>query len=342
MNIDTDKLVKELEDMYENSCFKKATEAGNEKCLALDEQELAIMHMCIEGLAIQEGIDKNNYISRGLFILLKNRDLGGSVCVDNRIKEEPLKYKKFEEPDEYLLDNMTNLLLVYYAALLFYANDKNTGDYNKKSKRCYFKVYAYFACICPKTFNILFFNQLHLFMSKAHKNLSPDELKIYLDYTDELWVEYNSLLQSERRIEISEEVITQFSEIMAHNEEIFFENRIKIENFREDGFLAFDFKGGDTLREYRFKTVLVGIDYFQWYLKYLKLEISENSFREESLLNKIDKILANTVKLKSIFENLLENENVESVPFKREFDNIYGLLEKFYEYCNNKVILIDK
>ena len=237
---------------------------------------------------------------------------------------------------------MTQLLLVYYAALLFYANDENTGDYNEKSKRRYFKVYAYFACICPKTFNIFFFNQLHLFMSKAHEEPSPDELRKYLEYTEELWREYNSLLHSERIIEISEEVITQFSEIMAYDEEIFFDNRIQIEKLTEIGFLAFDFKNGDTLRGYRFKTVLMGIEYFEWYLKYLKNEISKNSFREESLLNAIDRIMENVAMLKLVFEDLLKEEGVQPHHFERRFDNIYGLLNDFYEYCNNKVVFIDK
>ena len=179
-------------------------------------------------------------------------------------------------------------------------------------------------------------------MSKAHKNLSLNELRKYLEYTEELWEEYNSLLQSERRIEISEEVITQFSEIMSYDEEVFFENRIQIENLSENGFLAFDFQGGDTLREYRFKTILAGIEYFRWYLIYLKDEISKNSFREENLLNIIDKLMENTVMLKSIFEDLLKKEDAQLPRFERKFDNIYGLLNDFYAYCNNKVVFIDK
>lgn len=340
MNTEVDKLVKELEDIYENSCLKKAIEKGSEKCLALDEQELAIMHMCIEELAGQEGIDKNNYSSRGLFILLKNRNLGSVVCTEDRVKEEPLKYKKIAEFDENILDKMTQYLLVYYAVILLYANDKNTGDHNEKSKRRYFKVYAYFACICPKTFCILFFNQLHLFMSKAHKNLSYNELREYLEYTEELWREYNLLLQSENRIKIIAEVTSQFSKIMAYDEDIFFENLIQIENLRDDRFLAFDFMKGDTLGVYRFKMVLEGIQYFQWYLKYLKDEIPKYSF-EDSLSSTIDRIQENTEILKSIFENFLEKKGVQARPFERKFDNIYGLLKHFYRYCNDKVNFVD-
>lgn len=341
MSTNVDKLVKELEDIYENSCLMKAVEAGNEKCLALDEQELAIIHMCIEGLEIQEGVNKDNYKSKGLFILPNNRNLGNDECPEDRVKNEPLKYKKFDNSGGYQLENMTELLLVYYAALLLFANDENTGDYNEESKRHYFKVYAYFACICPKTFSILFFNQIHLFMSNAHKQLPPDKLRNYLEYTEELWKEYNSLLLNERRIQVSEEVITQFSKIMSYDEEVFFDNLIQMQNLSEDGFLAFDFNGGDTLRGYRFKTILMGIEYFQWYLKYLKEEISKNSFREESLLNTIDNILEHAKTLGSIFEDFLRKEGEQPPIFVREFDSIYGLLNNFYGYCKNKVNLVD-
>ena len=68
MNTEVDKYVKELEEMYEYSSFKKGIKEGNEKCLALDEQELAIMRMCIEELAGEEGIVKDNFFSRGLFM----------------------------------------------------------------------------------------------------------------------------------------------------------------------------------------------------------------------------------------------------------------------------------
>ena len=341
MNTNVDKLVKELEDMYENSCLKKAVEAGNKKCLALDEQELAIMHMCIEGIERKEGINKEKYISKGLFILLKNRKLGNSECKHERVKNEPLKFKKYENCDGYVLDNMTQLLLVYYAALLLYANSENTGDYHMESKRHYFKVYAYFACICPKTFSILFFNQIHLFMSMASKQLPVDELRVYLDYTDSLWSEYNKLLQSKRRIEISEKIITQFSEIMSYDETVFFENRIQVEKLSEKGFLAFDFKAGDTLRVYRFKMILTGIEYFQWFLKYLKEEILRYSFIEEDIISKIDRILKNSEALRVVFGSFLEKEDGEPDKFVREFDNMYGLIQKFYKYCEDQVTLID-
>ena len=86
----------------------------------------------------------------------------------------------------------------------------------------------------------------------------------------------------------------------------------------------------------------MGIEYFEWYLKYLKNEISKNSFREESLLNAIDRIMENVAMLKLVFEDLLKEEGVQPHHFERRFDNIYGLLNDFYEYCNNKVVFIDK
>lgn len=340
MKTEVDKFVKELEDMYENSCFKKAIKEGNGKCLALDEQELAIMHMCIEALVNEEGVDKNNYLSKGLFILLKNHNLGYSECTDDRVKEEPLKYKKFEESDEYMLDKMTQLLLVYYAVLLLYANDKNTGDYNEKSKRRYFKVYAYFACICPKTFCVLFFNQLHLFMSKANKNLSSNELREYLEYTEELWREYISLLQNERRIEITGEVISQFSKIMAYNENVLYENLIQIEDLCDNRFLAFDFMGGDTLGVYRFEIVIEGIHYFWWYLEYLKDEIKKR-YSEESLLSTVEKVQDNAEDLTDVFSNFLEKNGTQYSKFKRKFDNIHGLLKRFHKEFEDTFSFVD-
>ena len=231
-----------------------------------------------------------------------------------------------------MLNRMTqDLLLVYYAVLMFYANDKNTKDHNEKSKRRYFKVYAYFACICPKIFCVLFFNQLHLFMSKAHKNLSYDELREYLENTKELWREYNSLLQNERRIEITEEVISQFGEIMAYDENVFFENLIQIENLCDNRFLAFDFMEGDTLGEYRFKIVIEGIQYFWWYLEYLKDEIEKNYSFEENLINIIDKVQENAMNLKAVFEDFLQKMGIKASTFKRKFDNIHVLLKQFYK-----------
>lgn len=341
MSTIVDKLVRELEDIYENSCLLKAVKEGNKKCLALDEQELAIMCMCIEGLGQQEGMTKGNYKSRDLFILLKNRNLGDDACADDRVKNEPVKYKKYDDPGGYQLDKMTQLLLVYYAALVLFANNENTGDYNEESKRHYFSVYAYFACICPKTFCVLFFNQIHLFMSKAHKQLPSDKLRKYLEYTEELWKGYTSLLLSERRIEVSEEVIGQFAEIMSYDEEVFFDNLIQMYNLSEDGFLAFDFMGGDTLRGYRFKTILDGIEYFKWYLKYLRDEILKNSFREENLLKKIDNILETAKILSGIFLEFLQKEGGQYSNFERRFDSIYGLLNDFHQYCNNRVKLIE-
>lgn len=341
MNTNVDKLVKELEDIYVNSCLKEAIDAGNEKCLALDEQELAIMYMCVEGIEREEGINKDNYIARGLFILLKDRELGESACNRSRVAAEPLKYKRIQYNGGYVLEHMTQLLLVYYATLLLYANNANTGDYYMQSKRHYFKVYAYFACICPKTFTILFFNQIHLFISIKYKQMSAKELKEYLDYTDELWKEYNLLLSNEIRIEITEEVITRFSEIMSYDEAVFYENRIQLDKLSEDGFLAFNFKEEDTLREYRFKMLLTGIEYFHWYLKYLKSEMSGHSFKEEGLIGTIDSIIESTEALGKIFESFLKKEDGQPDLFVREFDNMYELKHKFYKYCEGKVTLID-
>lgn len=334
-------LIKEFEEIYENSCLKKAVEAGNRKCLALDEQELAIMNMCIECLERQEGINKDNYITRGLFILQKNVNWGNRECKHDRVKRQPLKYKRYSKGNNYKLENISQLLLVYYAILLLYANDENTGDYCGESKRRYFMIYAYFACICPKTFSILFFNQIHLFMSKTSKQQRVDELREYLDYTDDLWKGYIQLLSNEKVTEISEEIITEFGEIMSYDEEVCYNECINIYNLREYGFLAFDFKSGDTLRGYRFKIVLTGIEYFKWYLKYLKDGVLKESFKEEYLLKTIDSILESAEKLKVIFESFLEKEEQQPDKFERQFDNIYGLLHNFYKYCEDKVTLID-
>lgn len=341
MSTKENQLVKEFEEIYENSCLKKAVETGNRKCLALDSQELAIMSMCIECLERQEGINKDDYMSNGLFILQKKVNWRDKECKHDRVRRQPLKYKRYSNTNNYKLENISELLLVYYAILLLYANNENTGDYCGESKRRYFIIYAYFACICPKTFSLLFFNQVHLFMSKTSKQQQADELRVYLDYTDDLWKGYVRLLANEKVIEISEEVITKFCEIMSYDEEVLFNGYISIYNLKEDGFLAFDFKSGDTLRGYRFKIVLMGIEYFKWYLKYLKDGILKQSFKEEYLLKKIDNILESAEKLKSIFESFLEKEEQQPDKFERKFDNIHGLLHNFYKYCEDKVALID-
>ena len=178
-------------------------------------------------------------------------------------------------------------------------------------------------------------------MEKTCKGASFDDLKKYLQYTEVLWKEYNTLLSNSKRILISEEIITQFSEIMSYDETVFFDNLIQMYDLSEDGFLAFDFMGGDTLRGYRFKIIINGIEYFKWYLKYLKIEISKNTFEEKNLLSLIDSILESASTLSNVFEDLLQKENAEIPTFERRFENIYTLIKEFCNYCQKKVDLIN-
>lgn len=340
MSVNIDKLVKELENIYENSCFYKAIQNGNDKCLALDEQELAIIYMCIETLAMNEGLDINNYETRGLFIVPKNRSLITSVCSDNRVKNQPLKFKKFEYASNFQLEQMTQYFFVYYAVIIFYANDENTGDYNEEVRRHYAKVYAYFACLCSKIFFTLFLNEIYIFMSKVNSQLPYKELYEYLEYTEELWEEYNALLKNKRSVEISEKVIDEFCEIMSCDEKALFRSWITIENLREDVFLAFDYMQGDTISSYRFKKILMGIEYFQDFLRCLKKDIEKNTFREETLLKKIDNILEYAKQLKLIFEDLLKQKKAQPYQYDEEFDNTYRLLALFRDSFRLDVNLI--
>lgn len=338
--MDVDKLAKEFEDIYKNSCYKK--DPDNEKCLALDEQELAIIYMCLETLVNSNGYDKNKYRTDGLFILLKDDLIGSDECNDLKISEQLLRYKKCIFDSNYSLKDISDYLLIYYAVLLFYANENHTEILSNKSNRYYFKVYAYFACICPKTFSVLFFNQMYLFMEKTYSLNNVDMLNKYLDNTEMLWKEYNLLLEEEECIKISEQMINQFREILAYDKKKLIDNLIKFEDLRCEGFLAFDFREGDTIEESRYKKILNGIQYFKWYLVFLENRLSHNLAKENKVYEFIKNILKNAEQLDKKFCKLLKNKGDSFNRKEINFADMNEFFKSFRMFCNEELIyLID-
>lgn len=163
-------LLEEFEKIYINECY----EDTNKKCLALDEQEFAAIQLCLEILEDPLGnFDRNNYeVVKGLFITLKENPLKGLACDDVRVREKLLKFKMIRTTPNYDLETAPDVFWLYYALLLLYANEDATTEHGKTVyfERNYFRVYAYLACICPKVFCTLFFNEIFVFMKKQVRN----------------------------------------------------------------------------------------------------------------------------------------------------------------------------
>lgn len=334
--MDIEKISKDLEEIYENCCHIKREDKDEYKCLALDEQELALIHMCIEIMGSKNGYNKNNYTSKGLFIILKNNYLGNNECKEDKVAEQPIKYKKFEYINGYSIENASNLFLAYYGVLIFYANGYSTSDFRNKSQRNYFKVYAFFACICSKTFNILLFNQIYLFMHKAH-NCSLVALKQYLMNTEELWLEYNRLMNAQERNNILGKLHGQFREIIAYDEETLYACTSKIYELCDEDFLAFDFMKGDTIPKARYSRIINGIEYFKCYLFFLKYELKEKEIEDCMVFEQIENILNNAIQLDDVFCQLINNSKCELIK-TTNFINTDDLIKKFEKYCEEESI----
>ena len=325
MNVD--RLAKELEEIYENSCYPNVTE--DDKCLALDEQELAIIHMCLESLGNESGYCVDKYTTKDLYILMKNCNFGNRECKYDRVKEQPLKCKQFDRLSGYSLDNVSEILLVYYAVLLLTANDMSTFDYMGKSHRNYFQVYAYFACICPKTFSVLFLNAIYIFMRKAHK-CSIGVLERYLEDTEKLWQAYYMLLL---RHDIMAEITKEFTKLVSYDKRVFHTNYIKVYRWQVPGFLAFDFMGGDTIPESRYKTVIAGAKYFNRYFELLKNDLQNYSSIPNTIYEKIDSIVKKINLLIEVFCKLLETKVGKTQPIPENFANINELVKRYEKFC---------
>lgn len=330
-------LAKQLEQVYENSYYKYYEyEIKGKKCLALDEQETAILQLCMEELSLVEGYHPENFETKGLFILQKNKDWMNNKCVEERVRGEQLGYKKFNYFSNYNLDGVKSVL-IYFAAVLYYANEKNTGDKYQKIKRKYMKVYAYLACLCPRVFDILFQNNIYIFMKRTYKE---EDKRFLLEQEKELWDEYITLMTDKERMSVIRSSINTFCEVLKTNNESGLNHIAKLHNLAEDNFLGYDFKEGDTLRGIRFKHVLLGIDYFKCHLSLLEEELKTDSFGEENSLALIEELRNDTEKLSRIFEKLLmeEESKIERECYTKDVDNIYKLIEMFKSKCSCKLI----
>lgn len=328
---------KELEEIYENCCHKRREHT--DKCLALDEQEVALIHMCLKILGDEGGYNKDDYTTQGLFILLKTRNWDKDECKEDKVAEQPIKYKKFEYIPDYSVENVSELLVTYYAVMLLYVNQNCTLDYQNKLERNYFRVYAFFACICPKTFNVLIFNQIYLFMVKT-QGCSLNVLKKYLIYSKELWMEYNELMNENKRDEVIGYLFKQFREIIAYDESALYANASKLYELLNEGFLAFDFMSGDTIPEARYGKIVNGIEYFERYLLLLSTELKKASVEEKEVYEYIESILENIKCLCIFFEQLIEDAGVYKNQITKEFTDTKDLLKKFVLYCDAENITL--
>lgn len=333
--MDAKQYSKEIEDIYENCCNEKCY--NFEKCMALDEREIAIIHMCMETLGNESGLNKENYVSKGLFILLKDYNIGSNECNEDHVKEETVKYKSFLKVPDFSIESKSNSLLAYYSVVLFMANYNCTGNRADKIDRNYFKIYAYVACICAKTFNIFMLNQIYLFIIKT-KTCSMNDLKMYLAETEDLWTECCFLLTENNRKENVSKIIAQFMEIISYNEEAKYRNAGALYNLLQEGFLGFDFINGDISPIARYRRILHGIDHFRCYLDFLKNDLQNNNMADQEICNKIDSILNKTKELDLFFSQLLRKEGDNVLKESLSFTDVYDLLNKFELYCGGESI----
>ena len=334
--MDVKKLAKEIEEMYINNC--NINISGENRCMALDQQELAIVNLCLEEIGNKNGYDKEKYITRDLFILYKEDLIGKKECKDIKIAEQPLKFKKSKHNPKFSLEYVSEIFLLYYAVIIFYANDEGTKLYStvkteNKSKRHYFKIYAWFACICPKIFNILFFNQIHLFITSTCDNDTINEIKEYLESTEELWREYNYLIGNEGSEETLGKVITKFLEIMEYNNEVMGMMKV-FERIRHTGFLAMDYKNRDTHEGVMLKKAVKGIKYFQLHLSFLKEKLSCDSDGTSEINTHIEHIQEYTEQLEGEFCELLieQNNDCDNIEAEIATDMVENL-KHFEAYC---------
>lgn len=328
-----EQLISELKDFYEANCVKKSCE--KEKCMALDEQEIALIHLCIDILGNEHIYDISNYTIKELFIVHKDEDLCQKICDKNHTQNEALKYKRISQTSDISLDQMTELLLVYYIATLLCANDENTIG-GAEIKRSYACVYAYFACICLKTFRTLFLNQIYIFMSKTHNQASFNDIRKNLEYEEELLAAYAELMEDKGRMKAKREITNRFWEIMKYDKAI--KSLIKIEDLRMPGFIAFDYNGGDTVEGPSYVGILEGIEYLLCYLKYLEKNIDDGTFDGNKLKDAIGNVRQNAIRLRNVFELLAAEANVNVSVFEQKFENINMLLESFKKHFDNNYI----
>lgn len=333
MNTDVDKIKKDFEKVYESICQKESCING--KCMALDEQELALIHLCMDVLGNENGFNINNYAAQELFIVHKEKYLDNQVCDNLHVHNEPINYKKLECLSGFCMDEISELLIVYYVATLFYANDINTNA-AKYIERSYAKVYAYFACLCLKTFRVLFINQIYIFIQNTNEEVSLDAIRKKLEYEEELLAGYVELMEESGRAKATREIVRKFGLIMGYEKAL--EAYIRIEEQRRPGFIAFDYKEGDTIEDASYTCVFWGMEYLLQYLKYIEKRIGNNTYEKQKVLETIENLKNNINRLKKVFKIIVEDEKIEIRAFWKDFEDIKGLINSFKKHLDNELI----
>ncbi|XCP84040.1 hypothetical protein ABXS75_13280 [Roseburia hominis] len=331
-------LLEEFEKIYINKCY----EDTNKKCLALDEQEFAIIQMCLEILENKLGqFNKGNYKTKDLFVLLVDSPLNGEECSDRIVENLSLKVKMIKTTPGYDFETAPNVLWLYYALLILYANEDATIEHNTtiKSKRNYFKVYAYVSCICPKVFCPLLFNQIYIFMKRTSE---PQDIRILREYfidTKELWKGYSELLQLDNRNLVVGRLHSQFRRKMGGDTELV-KKINEMDHLHSRGFLAFNYKGREPAEQNRLKRIIHGIEYFEKYLNFFEIELVRYVDNTDHLYEDMNEILLYAKKIKERICELLTLQEAVPDTIDNDFCDIGELIYQFEKYCDGLITLI--
>lgn len=338
--MDINILSEELEKIYTNKCYSVVRDINGEPiCLGLDEQELAIIYMCMDILENKTGYCKDNYKVDEMYILLKNSSISKYRCKNQKVQEQPLKMMELHEDSNYCFESTTNVLLTFYALILKYANCQSTYNFRNRSIREYFKVYAYFACICPKIFATLFLNQINIFMSRMECETDKNKISMYIEDTKVLWEEYIYLFSKDGNRIIFGKIVEQYGKVVNRD---YISDLIDIEEMHTTGFLAFDYKGRTTVESAMLIRALKGIIYFQKFLFLLDLEQQKYDKVLGNIREDIEGIYKLTQKLYEQIKFLIDDLGNEYQEPSIVVSNTAELIEMFQRFCESQyVYLID-
>lgn len=333
--------VEAFDKIYENDCYKTYEEECYvkiaDKCLAVDQQEFGLINMSLDILDNKKGYDIDNYYTKDLYILPKEDFISNLECTIDKVKDLPLRVKMICLDDNYKTEDAPEALWIYYAALLLTANIDATSTHSGiiKSKRQYFKVYAYLACICAKVFCTFFFNNIYLFMERISHEQSLDKIKKYLEDEKELWKEYDNLFAQNAHKDVTRKTLTHFRRVLKNDDVV--NHLIKIEEKRENGFLAFDYREENPSEKTKLVKVLKGIDLFQDFMTYFKKEMEIYKDNVSHMMEDISDIESYIQNVKGRLEYLVEGyEEDKGISGQNSLENILG---QFHYYSNKEELL---